>query len=64
MRKLLRERQIHVVGRVDAIRNNEGAVIEFVRELIGGVYYLPISRTWLLLEVFMRRSLHYYSHIN
>ncbi|MCJ1436286.1 hypothetical protein MMC27_005664 [Xylographa pallens] len=36
MRKLLKKRQIHVVGGIDALKNNEGVVIELIRELIDG----------------------------
>ncbi|MCJ1286237.1 hypothetical protein MMC26_005582 [Xylographa opegraphella] len=34
MRKRLKKRRIQVVGGIDAIKNNEGAIIEFVGELI------------------------------
>ncbi|MCJ1321426.1 hypothetical protein MMC15_006771 [Xylographa vitiligo] len=43
MRKLLRKRQIHVVGGIDAINNNEGVIIEFIRELIDDSFAVASS---------------------
>ncbi|MCJ1417971.1 hypothetical protein MMC32_004316 [Xylographa parallela] len=42
-RKLLKKRQIHVVGGLDALNNNEGVVIEFVRELIDDSFAVASS---------------------